>query len=338
MTDQQSDGLVPLESQDQMSLFEIIESPNAQRRYSNTIELYDALPKYRWEQQREFSLDQAEMVRHCTIRGIDYKVVVKPAILRRGNRNVLIYPGQREEIIEDALRKLAVAGHGQMMENNAGVTFTLYQLHQELKNSGHGFDINDIKEAIMVCRGATLECYGDNGESVISSSFFTTIGLTNKAEWLKQGTDARCFVMFNPLVTKSILELTFRPFNYSVGMSLNSPLARFIYKRMSHYWTQASEADPYTPSLVSFLGQSPRGLSTRMSENIRAMKNALDLLIKQEVVRDYEANQVKVGRSIVDVRYVIWPHDRFVKDAMAANKAKRNIQMQSLKASIKKTG
>ncbi|MCV5513821.1 plasmid replication protein, partial [Escherichia coli] len=82
---------------------------------------------------------------------------------------------------------------------------------------------------------------------------------------------------------ESIMNLSFRQYNYKIGMQIRSPLARYIYKRMSHYWTQASPDSPYTPSLISFLTQSPRELSPRMPENVRAMKLALEALIKQEV-------------------------------------------------------
>ncbi len=114
-------------------------------------------------------------------------------------------------------------------------------------------------------------------------------------------------------------------------MQIRSPLARYIYKRMSHYWTQASPDSPYTPSLISFLTQSPRELSPRMPENVRAMKLALEALIKQEVISDYDANQIKDGRRVIDVRYVIRPHENFVKQVMASNKRKQQTELRAIK-------
>ena len=98
----------------QMSLFEIIESPAKKDDYSNTIEIYDALPKYIWDQKREHEdLSNAVVTRQCSIRGQQFTVKVKPAIIEKDDgRTVLIYAGQREEILEDALRKLAVNGKG----------------------------------------------------------------------------------------------------------------------------------------------------------------------------------------------------------------------------------
>lgn len=305
----------------QLKLFEIIQAPGKPNPYSNTIELYDALPKYNWSAKREHEdLSNAVITRQCTIRGQTFTVKVKPAIIEKNNRAVLIYPGQREELVEDALRKLAVEGKGYMIEDKAGVLFTLYELQKELEQMGHGFNLNEIKEAILVCRGASIECFSEDGESMISASFFPMVGLTTRGEFMRKGSDARCYVQFNPLVTESIMNLTFRQYNYRLAMDIRSPLARYIYKRMSHYWTQASTDSPYTPSLVSFLSQSPRELSPRMAENIRAMKNALDTLRRHKVISGYDTEQIKESRRILDVRYTIWPHEEFVKMVKAANK------------------
>lgn len=320
----------------QMSLFEIVEPSSKKEHYSNTIEIYDALPKYMWDQKREHDdLSNAVVMRECTVRGQQFKIKVKPAIIEKEDgRTVLIYAGQREEILEDALRKLAVNGNGHVIEGKAGVMFTLYELQKELAKMGHGFNLNEIKEGIQVCRGATLECISDDGESFISSSFFPMVGLTTRGEFRKKGENAKCYVQFNPLVNESIMNLTFRQYNYRIGMEIRSPLARYIYKRMCHYWTQAAPDSPYTPSLISFLKQSPRELSPRMPENVRAMKNALEVLIKHEVVSDYDSNQIKEGRKVIDVRYVIRPHETFVKQVMVSNKKRQQTKLKAIKKNI----
>lgn len=322
----------------QLKLFEIIQAPGKPNPYSNTIELYDALPKYNWSAKREHEdLSNAVITRQCTIRGQTFTVKVKPAIIEKNNRAVLIYPGQREELVEDALRKLAVDGQGHMIEGKAGVLFTLYELQKELGQMGHGFNLNEIKEAILVCRGATLECISGDGESMVSASFFPMVGLTSKGEFMKKGADARCYVQFNPLVTESIMNLTFRQYSYRLAMDIRSPLARFIYKRMAHYWTQAHQDAPYTPSLVSFLSQSPRELSPRMPENVRAMRNALDVLRTHQVISHYDANQVRDSRDrrkVVDVSYVIYPHPNFVKQVRSANQRKRLTELRALQKGL----
>lgn len=323
---------LPITSSQQFDLFGIGDSNGPEHRYSNTIELYDALPKYNWSPQREFhDLKDAQITRTARLRGQEYKIIIKPAILNKKGKSVLIYPGTREEVVEDVLRKFAVSGQGQMREDNAGVMFTLSQLRNELKAMNHAYDIAEIKEAIMVCRGATIECYGDDDQTLISSNFFPLVGLTTRQKYLNGASDndARCYVMFNPMVTKSILDLSFRQYDYKLGMEIPSPLARFIYKRMSHYWTQASLSNPYTPALVSFLSQSPRGLSDDMYSNTRAMNNALKVLIKHKVVSRYDEDIQRVKRKVIDIRYKIYPHEDFVKMVKSANYHFNQIRIQA---------
>lgn len=321
----------------QLSLFEIAAPSFARRNdLSQTIDIYDALPKYVWEQTREFNdLSNALVTRRCTIRGNQYVVKIKPAMIQKEDRTVLIYPGQREELVEDVLRKIAVGGGANIIEGGVGVLFTLTDLRKELADTGHTLSLDEIKESLLVCRGAILECHSSDGYEFISSNFFPMLGLTTRGKYLAKGGDARCYVQFNPMVTDSINKLTFRQYSYKAAMKLRSPLARYIYKRMSHYWTQAAPDAPYTPSLTSFLSQSPRGLSERMAENTRAMKNALDVLIKEGILSDYDTEQVLDRRKLIDVRYTIRPSENFVKQAKAANHQSKQMLLKDLKQRTK---
>lgn len=303
----------------QIDLFEIAGNDSTDR--SNTVELYDALPKYCWEKggsEGIFPPDK-ELRRRCTLRGVNYEVVVSPAIIKRKKKTLMVFPGGREEIVEDALRKIAATGKARMIDSDVGVRFSLRELRAELERMGHTYSADEVKEAIMVCHGARLKVYADGGKTMISSPFFPTVGLTTRESYLADATDTYCYVTFNPLVTKSIINLSFRSYNYKVGMGISSALARFIHKRMSHYWVQASHMTPYTPKLLSFLEQSPRGLSPSMYSNARAMKNALDILIENRVIRNYTEEKLKEGRKISDIQYFIYPHEDFVKATKKAN-------------------
>lgn len=320
-------------SPNQMPL-DLFELENSQ--YSNTIDLYDALPKYTHsDKRRTTDLASAETTRHCRIANVDYKVVIRPAIIKddKGD-NVLIYPGTREDVVESVLRKLAVEGQSRIVSDEVGVTFSLYQVHKELKKRKHGYSIQEIKEAIMVCRGASLECYTADGETVIASSFFPTVALRTRKDWLKNPTGSHCVVVFNPLVTRSIQQLTFRPYNYVVNMSMNSPLARFLHKKMSHNYKQASTDNPYSIMLVSFLKGSERGLSPRMPENVRAMKNALDHLVKHKIIDHYNVEKIVEGQATIDVKYEIFPHADFIRDVIAANRTQKQNNIKALRHSV----
>lgn len=323
----------PLNQDQQMTLFSMVDLPAKQREdYSNIIDIYDAMPKYLWGRTREHKdLKNASILRQCSIRGRKLSVKLKPALIDKGDRTVLIYPGPREELVEDALRKIAVNGQGVCINKKAGVSFTLYELAQELKKMGHTYSIDEIKESLFVCRGSIIECYSEDGESVINSSLFGLMGLTTKSDLETKGRTSKCFVQFNPLVNDSIMSMSFRQYNYRLGMTIRSPFARFIYKRMAQYWTQASENHPYQPSLISFLEQSPRGLANRMSDNLRAMRAALDILQKNEVISHYvEEKLLKGKQKVIDAKYSIYPHKKFISDMISANQRKNTLKKKAI--------
>lgn len=102
--------------------------------------------------------------------------------------------------------------------------------------------------------------------------------------------------------------MTYRSYDYQLGMEISSPLAGYIYKRMVQCWTQASKNNPYTFKLISFLEKSPRGLTARMSENLRAIRTALDVLIKRDVIETYGGSKILQGKQkVINAEYTLYP-------------------------------
>lgn len=316
----------------QLNLFELLLDGDS--HFSNTVELYDTMPKYSFSEKREFkNIDYAMSEHSFKIRNKSYTVVIRAAIISKGKgkdkSNVLIFPGNREELVEDALRKLACNGNGCYMDGQAGVLFTLYELQQELKRMNHGFDINDIKESIQVLRNASIECTSQN-ERVLSSNFFSMSGLQSRDDWVNKAARAKCYVQFNPLITKSINEQTFRQLNYDKCMLYKNVLARYIHKRISHHWIQTSHKDDYTILMTTILLDSGRTLSDRMSTNRRAVETALNNLVKNEVIIDPIVEVQKEGRKIKNVKYILFPHDNFISEMIKANWRHNIIKTQAL--------
>ncbi|WP_343192402.1 plasmid replication protein [Buchnera aphidicola] len=316
-------------SKNHMILFSHNSTISNKNQFSNTIELYDAIPKYIWNNKIKFNyLSEMIITRYCLLQGQRLIIKIKPAIIEKKKKIVFIYPGAREEILEDTLRKLAIEGKGQVIEGKFGVFFTLYELQKELKKINHGYNLNEIKEAIQVCQSANIECSSKDKKIFISSGFFPVISLSKKK--CKINNKNTCYVQFHPLVNYSIHNLSFREYNYNLCMQIRSPLARYIYKRMSHYWRQANIMSPYTLSLFNFLKCSSRILSIRISENIRAMKNSLTILIEKKIINTYNTIKIKSNRKIVDVKYIIFPHDNFIQQTINANKTTQKIKKISL--------
>lgn len=317
----------------QLKLFELIYEP--EKNYSNTIELYDFMPKYFWgkaERVQEKFLEPVERFFEC--RGSNYQVRIVPARVKDSDGVSRDYfPGKREELVEDALRKMATEGHGIFLDDEAGVTFSLYQLQQELKRTGHSYSINQLKESLMICVGTVLHLTDENNQAILASSIFNTIGLQTREDWEGQGEKAKAFVRFNALVTNSIRNRTFRQFNYEVSMGYQNIISRQLHKRLSHHYTQASLSKPYSILLSTIIRDF--GLTTyeKISHNLREVEKALKEMVEVNVLLSFQTQKImneKKTNKISDVMISLTPHPNFINEVIHANKKQRELQEADL--------
>jgi hypothetical protein len=133
------------------------------------------MPKYVWgriERIQEKFLEPIERDFEC--RGVSYRVRIVPARVKDSDGVSRDYlPGKREELVEDALRKIATEGQGIFLDDEAAVTFTLYQLQQELKRTGHSYSITQLKESLMICVGTLLHLTDEDEQAIFASSLLT---------------------------------------------------------------------------------------------------------------------------------------------------------------------
>lgn len=288
--------------------------------HSNTISIYDALPKYNWSGRQP---KESKVTKKCVLDDFEYEMTIKPAHIERVDpktkekKIVPVYPGVREEAVEDVLRFLAANGQGEMFGREMGVHFTVNEVVKELENINRSFAHLDVVEALMVCNNANLQV-NVNGKIIVNSAIFPNVTLVNRENY-KIAPSTRCFVRFHPMVTASVINLEYRMFNYRQAMNMKNPLARHIFKRMSHYWRQASQSHTYNFNLMRYLSQTPRNISPRMYRNVDAMNKALDELVKNEILESYEAEEVLKGKRIQDIKYVCRPHASFITDVKKAN-------------------
>lgn len=318
-----------IELREQLNLFEYVDTDLRRRKeYSNSVDLYDSLPKYSWDQREIEDVQDASRIRCIKLGGQEYQIEVTPAVITRDKRKVFVFPSAREELVEEALRKFVVDGQGTAHGGEVGVFFTMYQLQKELADNGRTYSLTELSEALEVLNKANIEISTTAGDAVLSSPLFPTVVTRSRSEYLKAPTQAKCYVRFNVMVTNSILNLAYRRYDYKLGMSIKSHLARWIHRRMSQNWTQASTDKPYTFTQTSYLAASPRGLSETMSENTRAVKSALETLKKHGIVDRYESEPEKDGRKIIDVRYRVYATQEFVSQTIAHNRHRNELSIQ----------
>lgn len=286
---------------EQLTLFELL-SPE-EKKYSNTIELYDFIPKYVWGKvERIQGQFLPSLEREFECRGIRYKVKIRPARMDdptdTEKKEKDYYPGKREELIEDALRKLICEGQGVFLDDHAGVCFTLTKLQEELINMGHSYSKDEIKDGLLICNRTGLDVYSADSNTVVSANIFTTLGLTSRNDW-ENNADTKCFVRFNPLVTSGIKNKTFRQIDYETTMKYKSVIARQLHKRLSHHYTQASVLEKYQILLSTIIRDFGLTLYSDIRNNLRDVKIALDEMSVREVEVEENGQLVKKEVGII---------------------------------------
>ena len=117
-------------------------------KYSNTIEFYDAVPKYFTNKRQIADMREGPEGREIYLPTLErefkyqdtiYSLKIKPARAEDRHGNELeYYPSEQEELVEEALRKIACDSlNGLYLANGAGVQFTMYKLRKELTKRGH---------------------------------------------------------------------------------------------------------------------------------------------------------------------------------------------------------
>jgi hypothetical protein len=325
----------------QYSLFQhfLCDTAADAEKYSNTIELYDAVPKYFASQtlmaaQREGGKYLPILRRDFMHRGERYTVEITPAryVDRQGEEKEY-YPGVQEELVEEALKKIACDRlNGIFLNGVAGVQFTMYELRQELKRRGHAMHLHALLRSLTICRRAqvAIRKQGGKGRQVyMESSIFPTLVIAGREDWCQDPKHTRCYVQFNPLITHSIQKLTYRQFNYETFMQLKHPLARWLCKRLSHNYTQAALLEPYGILLSTIVRDSCLANAKTMRHNAAHIRSVLEELHAHHVLLAFEATPTtgKRGR-IEDVHYRLTPHPYFVDEVKKANRRHRNHTAQ----------
>jgi hypothetical protein len=312
----------------QLVLFQtFLPEDDPDEKFSNTIEFYDAIPKYfsnprLMESMRKDGIYLPRLERDFQHRGETYKVTIRPARLAgRDGMDKEYYPGPREELVEEALRKLACERlNGVYLDDQAGVQFTIYELHKELQARGHDFARMSLVESLRICNESHIRVTKDHGELVLGSPIFPVLLLARKKEWIQNPKDTRCYVQFHPLITQCISHLTYRQFDYAVYMSYTYRLSRWLHKRLAHMYTQAGMLHPYTIRLSTILRDSGTLECAQNYNNARSVERALDELERRQIILAVTKETLRGPRNrLLDIKYSLLPTTEFVSEVKRAN-------------------
>lgn len=302
---------------------------------SNTIELWDAIPKYavtarqqnalRDENDRlpphvmEFEYAAASLDRpvRCRLKMSPALIEVEEGVYKD------FYPSQSEEIIEEVLKKIFTDqqyGLHSFRDMESWVRFTLNMIRKELRERGHTRSLDEIKRSLEIMSKSVIEVQMEGrGRGVAyGNPILTNVTRTTRAD-IEDDPGAKWTAQLPALISKSINELSYRQFNYALHMRLRTPLARWLHKRLVHRYRNASLLDAYTFAYSSVARDSGLMNNKRVSANVKALIEALDELKSEGVLFSVEVEKRFDGKKLTDAIIKVFATSDFTKEVKAAS-------------------
>ncbi|GAB5407251.1 MAG: hypothetical protein Aurels2KO_54820 [Aureliella sp.] len=320
---------------DQLSLFQGIRAVGS----SSTIELYDAMPKCFSSNKEMEALRRKNggnyletLSRIFMHRGEEYQLTIRPARIQAAGVEREYYPSQREDLIEQALRKLATnPKNGIYLSGNLAVQFSLSELSRELERTGHGMSYKSLKQGLEINNATHVTLSGSGGKPVVKSTIFPVFIHANRTQWEENPSTAKCYVKFHPLVTLSVEELSQRQLDYETMMQFRYVLSYWLFKRMSHLYVFADFTKPYNIALTTIVRDSDMVPSANPSDNLKRVRRTLDEFVQRRVIICFDEKITRgPNNRIVDVVFQLVPTPEFKDHAVAANQQQQRMRQAEL--------
>ena len=319
----------------QLNLFQkfLCNTDNEREHLSNAIDLWDNVPRYSVSRQ---AMDAARIqglflkthVAEFQYQGRTFIRTLIPARVKDlDGVERDYYASANEELIEDALRKIAAeqqSGYFDKPNYRSGVVFTLYMLREELRRRGHTRSYQEIVLGLNILSGSTIELRArieGEEQGLTRSTYLPHMAAVTRGR-LKDDPKARWVVQFHPLVTASIDQVTYRQFNYHLMMSHSTQLARWLHKQLALKYTFASLATPFKMHYSTIKRDSG------LLENYARSRAAIDTLHK--AFTELKDNKVLLSLSrenvlgprgkLLDAIFTLTPSLDFIRDTKAGSK------------------
>lgn len=320
----------------QMDLFQRYYANTDKQRSeaSNSIEFWDSVPRYSISQiamnkmrDDKGRLDLLEVP--FTYRQSSLIAIIQPALIQEDMNGekitVAYYPSSNEELVEEALRKIASNQHRGFHEpfKRSGTVFTLYELRKELIQRGHARTYDELVKSLNILSKSNIELKGEKKELAYykSNTYLSNVTSVTRAD-LKVDPGAKWHVQFHPLVTDSIDRITYRQFNYQQLMSHKTQLARWIHKYLVNKYTQASKMNLFDMRYSTIKRDSAMLNNYKIERKaIAACDFSMQELKAQKIASDIKRKDITGARGkLLDVIFTITPTQEFITEVKAANK------------------
>ena len=327
----------------QLSLFELLtetdvltEDGSKQlkkgKNYSQTIELYDFMPRFVFGHQANLRKDYngllPALVRDFECRGVPFKLTLTPAtIVQPDGKSVAFYPGTDEDILEIVLRKMYLEDNPKLYDGQPGMTFTVNKIRKELKKQGRTRSHTQVIESLMILKGSQISCQNLETKTTM---IFNPIDVLSFRKTDKEA-DIPCYLIFSNIVAEALDNLYFRRFNYKKVVSYKSVIARLLHRRISHHFTQSNPKLTYSVNFSTLLRDFGLEYPTLAKAFIK-LKEALMEMKDANVIQEFVCEPIrnsKDARKIEDYFVKITPTQAFSFEVKNSNDIRINISRLS---------
>ena len=305
---------------------------------SNAMDLWDCIPRYSISRQemnkrRDEKGNLPPLHLNFKYHGQEYTVIIFPTAILEGEKYVFYYPSAREELVEDALRKIALQQGKGFFEQNitrSGVAFSLYELRKELAARGHARPYQHLLDSLAILHRSHILIRCDRGEGQnewsLSSSYLPNLATVTRQK-LEDDPEAKWLAQFHPLLTRSLDQFTYRQFNYVTLMGLPTQLARWLYRQLSIKFTFASlMGNPFEMRYSTIKRDSNLLNCARERDNQKEVDGDFMRFVECGMLRSVQKHTIiSIKGKIEDIIYQLYPTQEFTREVKAANKRQKDL-------------
>ncbi len=319
---------------DQIDLFQsfLCNTDEQREQLSNAIPLWDCLPKYALSKRAADQLRKNNQLPpliklHSHYLGQEFETIIQPArFMDKEGRVTEHYPSSNEEIIEDALRKIATIKTNGFFEDShkdsrSGVSFTIYQLRDELKKCGHTRSYQQIVFSLQILANSIIRIGTSADKDFLDSAYFSQLSCVSKTK-LGANQDPQWHVEFHPLITEAINSVGYRQFNYQLMISHTTHLARWLHKYLVLKFTYAAIGKTFEIRFSTIKRDSALlDNYARPRDAVKAVNDAFAELMNHRLIASIREEKILGPKQqILDVLYTITPTMEFCSEVRTANK------------------
>ena len=314
-------------------------------QYSNSVELYQTLPDVFSGKQTKLRNPDGSLpvlTRQGIYQWVSYTLDISPANISvndwsSGTHKKAYYKTVIAEFVEYALHKLSISegffiNDEQINTEEFGLITTFYRIKEELKSMGKNYSYEQIKDGISILAWLRYQLSGDISKNYGLDSFFSPIDLTIKND-RKNPLHSELYITFNKLISKKILALDWRGFNYSEFMKVKTSFGRSLFMRLSYRFKQVDVINGYHFLLSTLIEEGVLQqdlITTNIKKIDEWLKDCGYIIEKYTAEKKYSINPETNRRALTDYKVTVFPTKAFREEQYRFNVHNKNIQQHRI--------